>query len=280
MKSSVFLTSIFFLSLFLLLSGTLQCQGNVTAPAYDLSKPSVIELPKPLKEVSGIVMSQNRLFAISDDKGQVFELNHDEGKITKQWSFGEADDYEDVAVVEDKFFVLNSNGDLVSFSLPATGSPSITEFKFPFGKGNEFEILYYDRQSAHLIMICKECKGDGIDQLSAYTVNPATGNYKQAPFKISADAVYQKSTKSRERLKPSAAAIHPVTGEVYMISSINKLLIRMNLNGKVIAVHPLKRSVFEQPEGITFTANGDMLISNEAGQKDHATLLMFRYNPN
>ncbi|MEJ7912227.1 MAG: SdiA-regulated domain-containing protein [Chitinophagaceae bacterium] len=280
MKSPLFLSNILLLPLFLLLSSMLHCQRAPPVLDYDLTKPHVIPLSKPLKEISGIVVSENRVFAISDDKGQLYQLNLDDGKIVNQWTFGEADDYEDVTVVADRFFILNSNGNIVSFTLPQAGSPVIKIFKFPFGKGNEFEILYYDKQNRQLVMVCKECKDDGTGRLSAYTIDPSTGNYQPAPFKINTAAAGLQGTNKPNRLKPSAAAIHPASGEVYMISSINKAMIRMNRNGKVISVHPLKRKVFEQPEGITFTADGNMLISNEAGQKDQATLLQFKHKPN
>jgi len=280
MQSPSIPANLFLLSIFVALSGMLQCQGESSALKYYLAKPRIIELARALKEISGIAVSDNRLFAISDDEGQVFQLNLNDGTITRQWTFGEANDYEDVATVSGRFFVLSSNGDLVSFSLPTTGSPVIDKFEFPFGKGVEFETLYYDKQAARLVMICKECKADGASQLSAYTFDPATGNYKPATFSINAEEARQKSTRKQNRLKPSAAAIHPITGEVYMISSINKLIIRMSLKGRIISVHPIKRADFEQPEGITFTANGDMLISNEAGENEQATLLLFKYNPN
>jgi hypothetical protein len=47
-------------------------------------------------------------------------------------------------------------------------------------------------------------------------------------------------------------------------------------NGKVKDVYPLDPVTFNQPEGITFTPWGDLLISNEKGEKDAATILIFK----
>ena len=39
---------------------------------------------------------------------------------------------------------------------------------------------------------------------------------------------------------------------------------------------PLDPSIYKQPEGITFTPWGDLLISNEKGDEDKATILIFK----
>jgi hypothetical protein len=36
--------------------------------------------------------------------------------------------------------------------------------------------------------------------------------------------------------------------------------------------------LFKQPEGITFTPKGDMIISNEAADRGVAEILLFKYN--
>ncbi|MDQ3844123.1 MAG: SdiA-regulated family protein, partial [Bacteroidota bacterium] len=60
--------------------------------------------------------------------------------------------------------------------------------------------------------------------------------------------------------------------------SVNNLLIRAEEDGAVKEVYPLDPKLFKQPEGIAFTPNGDMIISNEAHNEGPANLLVFRYH--
>ncbi len=75
---------------------------------------------------------------------------------------------------------------------------------------------------------------------------------------------------------PSAIAIHPVTGEIYLISAEDHVLISCTETGNITGYALLDASLFRQPEGLAFFPNGDMLISNEAAGKD-ATILLFRW---
>jgi uncharacterized protein YjiK len=83
--------------------------------------------------------------------------------------------------------------------------------------------------------------------------------------------------KAKIDIRPSAAAIHPKTGDLYIISSQDKLLIIMK-DGVVKASYKLPKKTFRQPEGLTFAPNGDMYISNEAAEAI-ANILAFRYKP-
>ena len=53
-------------------------------------------------------------------------------------------------------------------------------------------------------------------------------------------------------------------------------MIEMNLEGKILNEFSLNYSHFSQPEGIMFTQNGDLYISNE-GKTSKATILKFNY---
>ena len=80
---------------------------------------------------------------------------------------------------------------------------------------------------------------------------------------------------SETSFKPSGIAIHPIDGEVYIISSVGKLLIILNRSGKVQNVIELDPKIFRQPEGICFSPKGDMFISNE-GQGGKGYILKFK----
>jgi len=76
--------------------------------------------------------------------------------------------------------------------------------------------------------------------------------------------------------KPSAAGINPVTGKLYIVASVGKLLVIADKKGKVEQVFRLDPVMYNQPEGMTFAPNGDLYISNEGGE-GIATILKFVY---
>jgi len=79
------------------------------------------------------------------------------------------------------------------------------------------------------------------------------------------------------KFKPAAASINPVTGDLYIVSSINKLLVTAGRDGVVKKVYNLDPKLFVQPEGITFSPSGNMFISNEAGPMKSANILFYQF---
>jgi uncharacterized protein YjiK len=63
---------------------------------------------------------------------------------------------------------------------------------------------------------------------------------------------------------------------LYILASVNKLLVIADKKGNVKNVYTLDPATFNQPEGITFTPSGTLIISNEKGDEDNATLLIFK----
>ncbi len=80
---------------------------------------------------------------------------------------------------------------------------------------------------------------------------------------------------SETSFKPSGLSIHPLSGDIYLISSIGKLLIVMDRSGKILDIHELDDKIFRQPEGICFSPSGDLYISNE-GQGGKGYILKFK----
>jgi uncharacterized protein YjiK len=78
------------------------------------------------------------------------------------------------------------------------------------------------------------------------------------------------------KIKPSATAINPVNNDLYILSSINQLLIVTDRNGKFKEVFSLDPAIYKQAEGIAFTTAGDMIISNEWHETGLANILIIK----
>jgi hypothetical protein len=81
------------------------------------------------------------------------------------------------------------------------------------------------------------------------------------------------------KFKPSAAGINPITGDLFIISAINKLLVIADRRGDAKEVYKIDPAVFKQPEGLTFSPAGALVISNESADEGVANILVFPYNP-
>ena len=90
--------------------------------------------------------------------------------------------------------------------------------------------------------------------------------------------VKKKNQKGEPDLKfrPSGIDIQPVSKDIYLLSSDDKMLFVFSYSGTIKNIVNLDKALFNQPEGITFLENRDLLISNE-GQNRNPTLLRFNY---
>ena len=75
---------------------------------------------------------------------------------------------------------------------------------------------------------------------------------------------------------PSGFAIHPVTCEFYIISSVGKHLIAMNRNNEIEYAEKMVHKFFSQPEGICFSKEGKTLYISNEGKEKLANILIFK----
>ncbi|WP_165871381.1 SdiA-regulated domain-containing protein [Flaviaesturariibacter flavus] len=259
---------------------------------YVLPRPEIHFLDKKLNEISGIfyLRGEGSMLAIADDKKHIYRIYTD-GRDDDYYeeSFGESADYEDVVKVDSSVFVLASDATL--FETRRTDSGLVTRsysLKVPVpeeagkrkdGSTVDFETLYYDPSAGGLILLSKSIKGESKKGIrSAWRFNLATRSFDTNPFySFRLKDINEALKDGRVEFKPSAAAIHPFTGELYVLSSAGHLLVVADMRGRVRAAYRLNPSFYPQAEGIAFAENGDMYISNEA-KLGKASLLRIPYN--
>lgn len=247
---------------------------------YNLQKVYKISLPLELEEISGVIYhpEDSSVFAINDEKGWLYKIYPNHPNITEKWKFFGGEDYEDIYLKDGIFYVLRSNGNIIEFKFRQGRSVNVQTNTFPFGK-SEFESIYYDTSLQKLMIICKDCESDKKKALSIFTFDPHNNEYGIAPFSIDVKKAAKSLGQKSMKFKPSAAAIHPVTGNLYIISAINNLLLVTNQQGEMVEAIKIDPAIFKQPEGICFTPSGTMIISNEAAGIGLGNLLIFKYQP-
>jgi hypothetical protein len=248
-------------------------------PGYNLSKPYVYRLPTILDEISGLFYypKDSGIFAIQDEKGWLFKIHLSNPLQIERWKFSNGADYEDLSLVDSTFYVLKSKGVLEKFRFATPDSVSLQSYPVATGK-NEFETLYYDSAAHRLILICKNCEQDSRKEVSSFAFDPSSDSFSLS-FKIETATIRdQLGENDKFRFKPSAAAIHPITKEIYILASVNRALVILSKDHAVRNTYKIDPRLFKQPEGITFTPKGDMIISNEAADRGAGEILFFKYN--
>jgi hypothetical protein len=269
---------------FFLLAAYILClscddDDTFTSPkGYNLNEPVKVSLESQLDEISGIFYypKDTGIFAISDATGSLYKIFPDKNGMVQKWKFGKNNDFEDLQLYDSVFYVLASNGNIVSIRFITADSLQTNEFAFPKEKA-EFESLYFDTSLKKLILICKSCKEDKKKEVSTYAFDPANQTYSDGPFKLDADKIAAMLHEDKVKFKCSAAAINPLTDQLFIISSVNKALVVADKNGNILQVHKLDPSIYKQPEGINFTPAGDLLISNESAKEGNANILVVKY---
>ena len=251
----------------------------LSPPGYDFNKPYVYKLPEILDEISGVSYypKDSSVFAIQDEKGWLFKIHLSSPLHVERWKFSTGGDYEDVALVNGTFYVLKSKGVIEKFKFISGDSLSLQSFPVPQAAKNEFETLYYDSTLHQIILICKNCEDDNKKQVTSWSFDPSRDSFSSA-FTIETESIRERLGEDT-RFKPSAGAIHPLTGELYVIASVNHALAIFNKDYSVKSIYKINPSLFKQPEGLTFTPKGDLIISNESAEKGSAAdILFFKYN--
>ncbi|MDF2186963.1 hypothetical protein [Paraflavitalea sp. CAU 1676] len=275
-----FPSTLVFLSLFLVTSfQACSRQGKSFVPpipGYSTTNKQVIVLDKELLEISGMFyLPDTRIAAINDEDGKIFMINSSTGDYTVT-KFGRKRDYEDIAMVGDYYYVLESNGNI--HRVPAATANSEEEFEFPRDKKIEFESLYYDPNLRQLVLVSKEQR-ETKKGVITYTFSPDSLQFSdQILYEIRRKEIHAHLKDNNAQFKPSAAAIHPKLNKLFIVASVGKAILQTTLDGKIEGAWQMNPDQFPQPEGICFAPNGDMFISNE-GVDGKATILKFPYTP-
>ncbi len=251
------------------------------------TKNSVHELPPELSEISGITfLSDTVLVAIQDEEGILYYYNLPQNKIVKKQTFAGSGDYEDLAKVGADMYVITSEGVLTHIKNFESTSPVVTKVATPFSKKNDIEGMAYDAKNHRLLIAPKE---HGLDQNKTtkqiYGFDLKTMKFHSEPVfsirldEISAqfegDALEESSKKFLKAIgnenmnkvfRSSAITVHEKTGEIFVLSSLNGLIIILNPKGVMDQIIQFSGVEYKQPEGIAFAPNGKLYISNEGSK--------------
>lgn len=255
---------------------------------YNLDKPDEkFVMPPILKEISGISFyNKSKILCVQDEKGLLFQYDIENKSIDFQKKFKDDGDYEGVEIVGTIVYVLESDGDLYSFSYLNNEIGEVKKIDTQLSSKNDTEGLGYDPQTYSLLIACKE-SGDSkkldVKGKAIYRVDIVENDFKKKPVinipkHDLEDYLDHKdlSVKRHNQFSPSAVAVHPgKNGDIFVLASVGKLLLVFDRTGAFKNAVPLNPKIFKQPEGITFDDKDNLFISSE-GRGGDGYILEFK----
>lgn len=253
---------------------------------YHLDEPDERhDLSDELEEISGLAfLKPNYLACVNDEQGILFVYDPAMRAIVRRIAFGPDGDYEGVTIAGDTAYILKSNGQISMFNLVTiNGEGTVLRHELSHLKRCNAEGLVYHPLLKRLLIACKEnphklgLKGDRV----IYSLDPVNGILDSLPWTLLRAREIERelenftvSKKKHRPVKPSGLAVHPLTGQLYVLASVGKLLMVLDSEGQLLQLVPLNSRLFRQPEGICFSPDGTLYIASE-GRGGSGYILVF-----
>jgi len=266
---------------------------------YDLDLfDEVFPLSSKLIEISGLsyLNNQKQVAAINDEQGILFLLDTKSFNIAEQIKFGKSGDYEGVELVNNIAYVVKSNGTIYSYDLSGKGNSD--HYKTALNSTNDIEGLGYHAQNNALLLATKnnpfiEKRRDKktkciyrfdlnkkvLDEDPYITIDKdkLIKDLENSMASVEINKAKLKKLKRRiNSFSPSGISVHPITKDFYILSSSGKTMLVIDKTRKNDKLFFLDSKQHIQPEGICFSPDGTMYISNE-GKSLIAKIYKYKY---
>lgn len=246
-----------------------QANAKITEGSDNYTISETWELPDELDEISGIVwIDDHTLACVQDENGIIYLYDLDEKSIREEIPFSGNGDYEGIALHKTDLYVMQSDGLLYEIKDWRETNRTISSYQTGFKAANNMESLTYSAKDSSLLTAPKdkdandEFKGIYKISMTSKRVDVNSPTYK---IEMNAEALKNyRDKKLRKTFNPSEIAVHPKTNDIYVLEGKNPKLLILDENGNLKNVYKLDEINFPQPEGMTFSADGDLYISNEA----------------
>lgn len=251
----------------------------------------VVKLPNELSEISGLAPGflHSEVFAIQDEDGELFLVNTNNGSIINRTRFDKDRDYEGVTRRDREIYVLEKDGDIHTFMYEdSTQEASAVKLETDFSYRNDTEGICYDSITNTLLIVPKaqelNPQEGSENRRGIYTYDLGEGRLDPQPtYYIDELEVGQVvfNTNKEYVIKPSGIAVDPMTGYLFVISSVGNVLVVIDRESQIKHVELLEPGTFTQPEGIAFGSNGELYLSSEgrSGRGIIATLNRTKQDP-
>ena len=241
--------------------------GGPTLEGYDFAAPTARHrLPGRLREISGLAVTPDgRLLGHDDERAVIYEIEPDEGRLIKAFSFGDPPargDFEGIAVARGRVYLVTSSGriyegregaddDRVLFNTYGTG----------VGRECEVEGLEYDPARDELLLACKTPRAPTLAGMTAiFRWSFATRETVGEPVALDASEL---GATFKERTFPASGIVRAPTGDYLLVSSRLAGIAEIARDGRILGVARLSPRLHPQPEGIAILPDGSLVVADE-----------------
>jgi uncharacterized protein YjiK len=251
---------------------------------YNTNKVSDMRfLPEELQEISGLSLltgTTHDLACVQDEVGIIYIFDLLRNKLKKRINLQKSDDFEAIEIVDSNAYLLTSSGSL--YLVEEMKSKPILQ-KIKIDNEQDLEGMGYDAKNNRLLIVPKTESDKTKVKIYAYDI--ATKKLQTQPIiHVSNEGVRRYCQRNRVNLeipkkkmpfKPSGIAMHPYTGNIYLLASVGKVLCVLSPTGAIMHIEQLDENIYPQPEGIAFLPSGDLVIASEG---DRGRLVILKKN--
>jgi uncharacterized protein YjiK len=249
---------------FLLLLLAAAC--SAAPPDPPAPAPDQRDLPPSLREVSGLAeASPGSVFAHDDERAVVHEIELASGRTLRRFSLGDPPargDFEGIAADRDHVYLIASDGRLLAAPIGEDGATvSFETYDTGVGAACEIEGLSLAPEPRRLLILCKRARHGPAGRLVIYEWDMVTHGPAERPWRdIDVRALLGEAY---AEFAPSSIEWVPSQRQLVVVSARDRMLLALDENGGVVGTDRLDAARHPQPEGVTVTASGQVVIADE-----------------
>ncbi|MCY3870891.1 MAG: hypothetical protein OXG87_15185 [Gemmatimonadetes bacterium] len=256
-------------------------QRKISLESYTLNEETAThwKLPTYLEEISGLAMTRDdRLLAHNDERGVIFEIDYQKGSIVKSFQLSDmknpvASDFEGIATIDDQIYLVTSSGRLYECREGTGESVLFNVYTTGVGRDCEIEGLAYDESKRALLLMCKDARSADMEgKLAVYHWSIDEKQLKKDAHTVIPVVEFSQHIKGK-KFQPSGIERHPMSGNYFIVAARQGAIAEITPGGQIVAVREFPAQWHRQVEGITFAADGTLIVSDEgAGKRARLTL--------
>lgn len=245
---------------------------NEAKPDNAEGKPLTIEntweLPDVLREISGLAYLEDDLFAcIQDEDGIIYIYNTANSEIEKEIPFGNAGDYEGLALYKNTAYVVRSDGKIFEIQNLLSEKQEVKSYQTFFSEDNNIEGIGTDAAHNRLLLTVKDHDPTSNTFKGIYAFDLESKKLSEKPvFTVKFDDPAfdrDKDQGSDKVIRPSDIEIDPHSGKLYITDGKTSKILTIDKQGTLKQVYQLDKKALQQPEGITIAKDGAIYVSSE-----------------
>ena len=254
-------------------------QDSGALERYPLDAATAVRHPLPgaVREASGLAITDDgQLFVHGDERAEIFQIDPRTGGVGKRFSLGErtlAGDFEGIAIIGERFFLVTSGATIVEFREGADRERvAYTDVRTQLRDCDEIEGLERDADGNALLLVCKIAARGA---LLVYEFDLASMAMRTEPrIRIERDALRA----------AGLATLHPSgltwseAGSLLVVAARERRLVELSPRGQILGVRELPARLHPQAEGIVLLPDGTVVIADEGGN-GRAMLTLYPARP-